>query len=287
MCIICIKKAQKPMVYDERIKYMFSRNPDGAGIMWAEDNKVHIKKGFLTVQSLLDFIHSRDWTDVTAVLHFRIGTSGLRDQWNCHPFPLRQKNTLDGTCEIAVAHNGILSRYTPPRESKISDTQVFVEKMLNQLPKRFFENAGIRTLLDHELEGNRIVLLSKSGAINKWGTWYDDEDGYLYSNPYYKPYTPYLGTSVGFGYGRAKQMSLIPNDAPDCDDLSFSDRLQLFSENVWSMDFTKDEEKAIRAELDEKRVADGDDNWLSEDGYQEFVIDDNELVMYVYTDENF
>ena len=60
MCIICIKKAQKPMVSDERIKYMFSRNPDGAGIMWAEDNKVHIKKGFLTVQSLLDFIHSRD-----------------------------------------------------------------------------------------------------------------------------------------------------------------------------------------------------------------------------------
>ena len=292
MCIICVKKANKPMVSDDRIRYMFQRNPDGAGMMWEENMEVHIKKGFMNVNSLLDFVHSRDWDNIPVILHFRIGTSGLMDEYNCHPYPIRKRNMIEGTCDLAVAHNGVLHQYTPERGSTINDTQVFIQKILNQLPKRFLENPAIHRLLETELNGNRLAFLSKSGAINRFGRWYEDENGYLYSNPYYKPAEPvkiptytYRGTYPA-APKKCTQMSFTSYvvKAPNCDDLSFGDRFEQESFDEWVMRYSKEEKEGIKEELDSVRLNTDEDMWISEDGHQEFVMDDevHELYMYYY-----
>ena len=51
MCIIAAKPAGVAMPSAEKIENMWNRNSDGAGIMYAVDNKVHIEKGFMTYAS--------------------------------------------------------------------------------------------------------------------------------------------------------------------------------------------------------------------------------------------
>lgn len=185
MCIIAVKPSSKQMFDDAIIKQMFFRNRDGAGLMWTEDEIVHFKKGFMTVQEILDFVHSRNWDGVPVVLHFRIGTAGLNNGLNCHPYPIWQSNRLEGECDLCMAHNGILSSYNPPFGSKINDTQVFVNKVLSNLPEGFLESKGIRHLIRKAIGTSRLCFLSKTGKITRFGSWVED-DGYFFSNESYK-----------------------------------------------------------------------------------------------------
>jgi len=143
MCIIAIKPQGKQMFDDNTIKTMFINNPDGAGYMFydKDSKKVCIKKGFMTCKGLLDSLHSKDFTDTNVILHFRIGTSGLNDKLNCHPYPLYQINDTKCSCELGMAHNGILHDFTPPKGSKINDTQTFIKEVLNNLKKGFLFDA--------------------------------------------------------------------------------------------------------------------------------------------------
>lgn len=194
MCIIAVKPASKAMFNDSVIKQMFSRNRDGAGLMWTENETVHFKKGFMTVHEILNFVHSRNWDGVPVVLHFRIGTAGPNNGLNCHPYPIWQSNRLEGECDLCMAHNGILSSYTPEFGSKINDTQVFVNKVLSNLPEGFLESKGIRHLIRKAIGTNRLCFLSKTGKITRFGNWVED-DGYFFSNESYKVPKMYSSSS--------------------------------------------------------------------------------------------
>lgn len=194
MCIIAVKPASKAMFNDSVIKQMFSRNRDGAGLMWTENETVHFKKGFMTVHEILNFVHSRNWDGVPVVLHFRIGTAGPNNGLNCHPYPIWQSNRLEGECDLCMAHNGILSSYTPEFGSKINDTQVFVNKVLSNLPEGFLESKGIRHLICKAIGTNRLCFLSKTGKITRFGNWVED-DGYFFSNESYKVPKMYSSSS--------------------------------------------------------------------------------------------
>ena len=195
MCIIAVKHPEQAMFNDSKLKYLFSHNPDGAGVMWTEDNKVHFQKGFMTIDDLLDFIHNRDWNNIPVLIHMRIRTHGNVDGMTCHPFPIRKKNALEGECDLAVMHNGILSAYIPDTRN-MSDTQNFVNEILNVLPKNFLKNKAICHLIESDIRGNRLAFLSKDGTISLFGYWYKDEDGHEYSNPYYKPFEPIVHKQV-------------------------------------------------------------------------------------------
>lgn len=54
MCIIAIKPAHQKMIDESIIETMFENNPDGAGYMYAYNNRVHINKGFMTLKELLN-----------------------------------------------------------------------------------------------------------------------------------------------------------------------------------------------------------------------------------------
>lgn len=185
MCIIAIKPQGKPMFSDTRIRTMFANNPDGAGLMYCRQGKVVIEKGYLDVDSLLRRLHRVDFTDRTVVIHFRIGTSGYNDKMNCHPFPVFQKNELSCECNLAMAHNGILYDYTPPKKSAINDTQVFIQDVLNNLSKNFYKNKDVLMLIEELIGSNKFAFLDKDERLTLIGNFIED-DGYIYSNTSYK-----------------------------------------------------------------------------------------------------
>lgn len=186
MCIIAFKPAGYPIWDDETIETMFYNNPDGAGVMYAEDGKVQIDKGYMTLEELLDYLYSRDFTDIPLFLHCRIGTSGGNTRLNCHPYPLWKRNSLHTTCEIGFMHNGVLWDYNPPYSSHINDSQNFKNKVLNKLPHNFIPNEGIRILLEKGFgASNRFALLDGNGNYELIGKWIHS-NGYMYSNSSYQ-----------------------------------------------------------------------------------------------------
>ena len=117
MCIIAIKPAHHKMIDETTLETMFDTNPDGAGYMYAYNNRVHIKKGFMTLKELLNSLDNLkkkiNIEEIPLILHFRISTSGKTDGATCHPFPVTSDlNALRKThviTNLGMAHNVILS----------------------------------------------------------------------------------------------------------------------------------------------------------------------------------
>jgi len=190
MCIIAIKPKGKKMFDDDTIATMFSNNPDGSGYMYysKKDKKVVIRKGYMTLKSLLASLHSQDLTNTNVILHFRIGTSGKMDALNCHPYPVYQKNDTKCKTDLGVAHNGILYDYTPSKNSKINDTQVFIAKVLSNLSKGFQYDTDKLALINELIGTNKLAFLDDKNKITTIGNFITD-GGYMYSNTTYKKKT--------------------------------------------------------------------------------------------------
>ena len=190
MCIIAIKPKGMKMFDDTTIKTMFINNPDGAGIMYFDGQNVVIEKGFMTCKSLLKKLHSRDFTNTNLVVHFRIGTSGLNDALNCHPYPINQKNALKCTAKLAMAHNGILRGYIPPKTAPINDTQFFINNVLNELGPNFHRNKDVLFMIKELIGTNKLAFLDNKNKLTLVGDFIED-GGYIYSNGSYKLSTLY------------------------------------------------------------------------------------------------
>lgn len=302
MCIIAVKEKNIPMFDDKTIKQMFSRNSDGAGIMWTENGKVHFKKGFMKVEPFLDFIHARhDWDVIPAVLHFRIGTAGGNTPLNCHPYPIKKKNTVEGVCNMAMAHNGVMYKYNPPKGSSINDTQVFVNTVINDMPAGFLKSKAILKLIKEDIGTNKLAFLDKTGTITLIGDFIED-NGYKYSNTSYKVWEYPKGITNHASYANLfdkKQVKVddseedIKNwnqsfDAKEDDEyigenlLSFEDKFQPCGEGteVVHFDSIKEYNDAIE-ELESKAVQ--VDSEIFETLYETYELDDGAI--YRYTNE--
>lgn len=189
MCIIAIKPKGKPMFQADTIRVMFSHNPDGAGLMFydAEQKQVRIEKGFMNAAELLDYLNQFDFTSTVVILHFRIGTSGYRDANNCHPFPIYGENTISGFTDLAMAHNGILKNYLPPKGAPYNDTRYFIMKRVRRLEKGFIHHERTLKKIAKEIDSNKLVFLDKNGTLAMVGEFIED-DGYYFSNNSYLPY---------------------------------------------------------------------------------------------------
>ncbi|MBR2679176.1 MAG: class II glutamine amidotransferase [Exiguobacterium sp.] len=218
MCIIAIKPKGQKMFDDDTITTMFINNPDGAGLMYynaKNENHVAIHKGFMTCKSLLKYVHSMDLTDVNVVMHFRIGTSGLNDALNCHPYPLYVKNKTNMNAKIGMAHNGILHSFNPPKGSKINDTQTFINTVLNKLTPDFLTDDNATTLLQNLIGTNKLAFMDNDGHLTLIGKFIEDK-GYYFSNQSYKQSTLYrIPTAYSYAYPRGtspKNVCTAKND---------------------------------------------------------------------------
>lgn len=196
MCI-AILKTKDGNITDEQLKNCFESNPDGAGIAYSKNDKLYMIKGIFNVNEFIKAYHNAvAEADGAMLIHCRISTSGEVDKLNCHPHVVSD--------ECVMIHNGILS-ITVPKDSKVSDTVLYVEQFLKPLPKDFMKDEGIINLITHDIgTGNKFVFLNNKGeyaiANEKAGHW---KNGVWFSNYSYQSYTwgrPSKGYSK-YGYG--------------------------------------------------------------------------------------
>ena len=177
------------MFPEEYVKQMFRRNRDGAGVAyWDADKKaVVMRKGFMNLSDLLKYLGKiKNPEKIDLVLHCRIGTSGGNTKLNCHPYPLWEENRyLKGCFDTVMFHNGVLDNFGYSGELPgENDTQAFIRKCINKLPKNFLRNDAVCSLIERAIGYNKLVFLSKDGLtmIGK----FIEEDGFFFSNTSYQ-----------------------------------------------------------------------------------------------------
>lgn len=184
MCIIAIKPVGKKMFSKAMITTMFTNNPDGCGYCYydKDSKKVVISKGFMTLTELLNDLKGKDFKDTNLIMHFRISTSGKVDSLNCHPYPIYQTNKTSCKTTLAMAHNGVLTDYTPRKDSPINDTQTFIKSVLSKLKNGFLYDDDKRGLIG-ELIGprNKLAFLDSKNNVFLIGDFVNN-DGYVFSN---------------------------------------------------------------------------------------------------------
>jgi len=216
MCVIVVKKPGQEVPPDNILKKCWDENPHGAGFMIQHGNKILIRKGFMTFDSLMESLYAlnRDLGYKTLknkylVIHFRHASSALVTPEYTHPFPISDKiedlMSTEVLTDMALAHNGHFSGFGTSRyvrwhaayhkaESRdesndltkplLSDTQDFIRRVLYPI-KRFLRNKGIQNLLQHTINSNRVAILyptrSGKGKAIVIGHWYE-KDGYVFSN---------------------------------------------------------------------------------------------------------
>jgi predicted glutamine amidotransferase len=196
MCVIAIKPSNVEMPSELKLKAMWDTNKDGAGYMYALDDKVYIEKGFMTYDDLTvalgllkDKLSERGLTfkDLPMVMHFRITTHGGTSAPNTHPFPISEEiehlKALDVVCKAGIAHNGVIS--TVDKETDISDTMVFIRDImapLYELTSAFSQKFS--KLIKATIGYSRLAIMKSDGSVDLIGEFKEssDNDGLQYSN---------------------------------------------------------------------------------------------------------
>ena len=193
MCIMFGKMNGVPLPSEDTLDNCYSSNRDGMGIAWTNgDGKVMIKKDFNTHTEFKEWLFTNIKIGTTAIVHYRLGTAGLKDCGNAHPFPLTQDKkelrAVETVTDIAMAHNGVLKGLG---DKKYSDTQEFIMNIIaDPVMKANIHHKPIMTLLMAYLDNSKLLFLHGNGTIWKYGEFTDDE-GLFYSNIQFRGYRRY------------------------------------------------------------------------------------------------
>jgi len=220
MCIIVVKKKDIKMPSMDTLETCFLHNPDGAGFMYVDNEEVVIEKGFMTwdaYKTRLTELNKQynNFEGKVFVSHFRIGTQGKNDEHTCHPFPITGRHRLlrktNLRTDVAMVHNGILSEYNSyskyakyhEKDALLSDTQLFIRYTVNafkSLNRNFYKNPEVVECLAHISDGSKLCFLDKFEQLVMTGNYVSDENGVLYSNTSYIPYTYVKSYSSPYNY---------------------------------------------------------------------------------------
>ena len=207
MCIAIYKPANE-IISKASLQRCFDSNPDGAGFMFAEEEKLHVHKGYFTFKSFYKAYKKHETKQ--ALVHFRIKTHGKTDKENCHPILVNSG--------LGFIHNGIISGYG---DDKLSDTIQFNNAILKKIVKKhgsmgLFDDPMVE-LIENVIGYSKLVFLDKKGNFNIMnedkGHWYNKV---WYSNSSYKkpePTPSYPTTWKNWGQGRQDTLFASPSAA--------------------------------------------------------------------------
>lgn len=191
MCIIVAKPAGIQCPDLETLETCFNSNPDGAGLMFPDGDRVRIIKGFMAFDEFSSTLKALgDVTNTGLVMHFRITTHGGTRPECCHPFPLTDVDSelraLDICAPLGVAHNGVI--HGMATDATTSDTMAYIRDVLTPLQRM----AGDLLASDDAMSvvestvGSKLAFLEPDGAITTVGDFIE-ENGVFYSNSSFKP----------------------------------------------------------------------------------------------------
>lgn len=194
MCVIVNKNRGIELPRKELLENCFSNNSDGAGMMYNLNGKVYIEKGFMKFDEfynrLMELDKKINLVDRGLVMHFRISTSGGINKGNCHPYPISNNvndlKALRFTTDLGMAHNGIMSKYEPSKNSTLNDTQTFIKTYLSkvyEVYKDFLKDDVMMKAIEYEV-GSKLSFLDTEGNITTVGK-FEEYEGCQYSNSTY------------------------------------------------------------------------------------------------------
>lgn len=191
MCVIAVSERGVKQPDWNQLKNMFQHNPHGAGYMYARKNWVTIHKGFMCWEDFERAVKAENFTaDDPVVYHFRISTQAGICPEMTHPFPLTSTivncRKLDLRCHVGVAHNGIIRMTSDYRETRYSDTALFIAKYMTKLirkPEDITDKAVIEMI--ENLTNSKWAIMENTGKIVTVGHFIS-EKGLLFSNGSYK-----------------------------------------------------------------------------------------------------
>lgn len=217
MCLL-IYKPKDEIVPDSFLYNWFKSNSDWAWLAYADGNRVKIIKSL----DYKEFKKAYDeLKDYPMIIHFRLATSGLTDELNCHPFIVwpTTEDVLKIEWEMALAHNWVLYNYT--KHWKYSDTFHFVKHFA-----KIKDNRGKAKIESHIGQWNKLVSLDKYWVFSiynekQWhwkdGVWYSNTSYQAYKTlPYkdtYKPYGSYYSSARDDEYGTYSEDIMVDWDS--------------------------------------------------------------------------
>lgn len=200
MCVIVYKPINQNQPTKETLKKCFDTNPHGAGYMLPHNDKVIIRKGFMTFNDFytdyLDFI-TRNKIDIVKtpiVYHFRITTQGGVQKELCHPYPITDNyedmRRLAYESDIALAHNGVIQLTSSwGRDLKYNDTMTFIKDYANLIIDKdiyFGSKKNKCTLLEKLIGSSKLAIMNKLGYVKLIGD-FKKSHGIYYSNLNHEP----------------------------------------------------------------------------------------------------
>ena len=220
MCVICYKPAGIPVDMGV-LKKCWDSNSNGAGLMFSENNKLVIAKGFMKWRTVKRYIKRRGMNtlkELPVAFHFRIATHGSVAEKNTHPFKINDN--------LAMMHNGVISsvdRYIG-KDDDVSDSEMFAKRFIqdafSDIPIFALEEGQpINELIAKYIGTSKLFFMNNSGDIaivnEKLGTWksFGEGIGMWFSNTHWMP-SVYAGSkwshvpkvwkpkeNTGFGFG--------------------------------------------------------------------------------------
>ena len=167
------------------IETALDRHPDGFGVAWREDGVLrHEKFGPLEFGPFRELLKRLDRkSDLEYVAHWRFATHGDPCKDLSHPFVY--DDPIEGP--VAVFHNGVISIDTFGNDQ--SDTSVFVDTVLSQLPTRWWDNPAIEYLVSEAIGYSKLIIMTAAETVSlqeSYGKW----DGGIWYSSEHRPYTP-------------------------------------------------------------------------------------------------
>ena len=203
MCIIAVSKKGVKQPTIEQLRWMFINNPDGAGYMYARDGKTNIHKGFMNWEDFIRAVKNEHFTkDDSVVYHFRISTQAGVKPSMTHPFPLTANpelcEKLDIACPVGIAHNGIIHMTSDFKETRFSDTVLFITEYMKKLIRKREDitDDSVKEMIEALTNSKWAIMDGITGEIVTIGKFVNVKD-VLFSNDSYKklpPVKPYVPT---------------------------------------------------------------------------------------------
>jgi len=183
---------------NEVLETAIRRHADGFGLAWRDAEGLHVRKfgpkDAHKFRKLLKRVDKRHGVEYVA--HFRMATHGIPCEELAHPFSYDDPGD-EGT--VFVFHNGIVN-LSVDRNGVASDTSIFVDSILTQLPSAWWRNSGLTTLVDLAGGWSKFVLMTETETVNlntDDGNW----DGGIWYSSDHRPDKPeFTGSWSGKGY---------------------------------------------------------------------------------------
>lgn len=174
MCLIMHMTNKESVITQAEFEANLKKNQDGTGVMFAQDGKVVVRKALGKPEAQVSLFmktmkHFRKGRFKEVIVHSRLGTHGTKDELNCHPYQILNKE--EHGRDLWCMHNGVIN-VTRADLSK-SDTWHFLN---NYIKPTIINN---HELLNNE---NFIEMISKFIGSNNKLVFLDGEGNTYYVN---------------------------------------------------------------------------------------------------------